>query len=159
MQVGRRLRNPKMAGTRKMKRFVIDTSVAVKWFSQGEDNNKNALLLRQQMFEKRCTVLAPDLMIYELANALRFNPHFSAEDVRAAINSLLDMGITFKEAGRNVISQAINLAYKYKLTVYDACFLALTQTEKTSLLTADTKFLEKIKSLGNIILLSEFTEK
>ncbi|MBN1625675.1 MAG: hypothetical protein JW944_04055 [Deltaproteobacteria bacterium] len=36
-----------------------------------------AINLRYQILEKRCTAIIPDLLIYEIANTLRYNPNFT----------------------------------------------------------------------------------
>ena len=74
-----------------VKKFVLDTSVVVKWFSGDEDDAEHANKLRHQIQEGLCVITIPDLLFYELANALRHNPNFTAEDVRVALDSVFDM--------------------------------------------------------------------
>src|SRR3989338_1459981 len=71
-----------------VKKFVLDTSVVVKWFSRDEDDAEHANKLRRQIQEGLCVITIPDLLFYELANALRHNPNFTAEDVRVALDSV-----------------------------------------------------------------------
>jgi len=138
-----------------MKKYVIDTSVAVKWFSKVEDDTENALQLRQQMLDGICSVTVPDLLIYELANALKNNPNFTSKDVKVALDSIFNMGIEIREADGLVIAQAIDIAFRLNVTVYDACFMALSQIEKIPFITADHKFIERVKDFKGIIRLSE----
>lgn len=51
--------------------IVLDASVAVKWFTE-EKNTDLALEIRDCYFEEDLTLYAPDLIIYEVENALRF---------------------------------------------------------------------------------------
>ena len=138
-----------------MKKFVIDTSVAVKWFSRVEEDTENALQLRQKMFNGLCYIIVPDLMIYELANALKHNPYFTKKNVSSALDSILDMGLDIREPDGSVMTIAIEIAYKYDVTVYDAYFIALSQVEKSPFITADYKFINRIKGFKGIIKLSE----
>jgi len=138
-----------------MKKYVIDTSVAVKWFSKAEDDTANALLLRQQMLDGICSLTVPDLLIYELANALRHNPNFTSKDVKVALDSIFNMGIEIREADGLIISHAIDIAFRLNVTVYDAYFMALSEIEKIPFLTADYKFIERVKGFKGIIKLSE----
>ncbi len=138
-----------------MKKYVIDTSVAVKWFSKAEDDTANALLLRQQMLDGICSLTVPDLLIYELANALRHNPNFTSKDVKVALDSIFNMGIEIREVDSLIISHAIDIAFRLNVTVYDAYFMALSQIEKIPFLTADYKFIERVKGFKGIIKLSE----
>jgi len=138
-----------------MKKYVIDTSVAVKWFSKVEDDTENALQLRQQMLDGICSVTVPDLLIYELANALKNNPNFTSKDVKVALDSIFNMGIEIIKADGLVIAHAVDIAFRLNVTVYDACFMALSQIEKILFITADYKFIERVKDFKGIIRLSE----
>lgn len=137
-----------------MKEFVVDTSVVVKWFSKDEDDSEIALHLRQDMLDGHCTLIAPDLLIYELANALKYNPNFTSKDVKASMDSVYNMGIDIRGVGSLVITHAIEIAFKFNVTIYDAYFMALSQIEKKPFLTADYKFTKRIKGFKNIIMLS-----
>lgn len=140
-----------------MKRHVLDTSVVIKWFSEhGEDDLASALALRQGIIEGTLAVVVPDLLFYELANALRFNPHFSAEDVAQAVQSVNDMGFEIRAVEPAVLERSIDMAFKFTITVYDAYFLSLAQTEGKALITADYKMAGRMKGSKYLVRLSEF---
>lgn len=138
-----------------MKKLVVDTSVIVKWFSEDENNAEHANKLRRQILEGLYDIIVPDLLFYELANALRHNPNFTAEDVRAALDSIFDMEFDIRKVDSSVIAAAIAIAFKCNVTVYDAYFLALSQLERKPFVTADYKFAGRIKSFKNIVHLTE----
>lgn len=138
-----------------MMEYVIDTSVAVKWFSKDENDSEIALQLRQQMLDGHCSMIAPDLLIYELTNALRYNPNFTNKDVNAALDSIFNMSIDIKNVDASVVVRAIDIAFRFNVTVYDAYFMALSQIEKKHFLTADYKFIERIKGFKGIVKLSD----
>lgn len=144
-----------MAGTAEMKGYVLDTSVVVKWFGWDEGDSGNALRLRQGLLEGSCAVTVPNLMFYELANALRHNRNLTAGDVKAAVDSVFDMGLEVREAGKQVTAHAIDLAFRFGVTVYDAYYLALSQAEKKPFVTADYRFLARIKGFRGALKLSE----
>jgi predicted nucleic acid-binding protein len=98
----------------------------------------------------------PELLFYELANALRYNPHFSTKDVSEAIDSVFDMALEVVRIDKKVMEDAVALAFKYHITVYDAYFLGLSRAEGKPLITADYKFFEKMKGYKGIIKLSEY---
>ena len=137
-----------------MKSCVIDSSVAVKWFSR-EAGTEAALALREDAFSGKCRLEAPDLLLFELANALRFNSRFSADDVKLALGSILDMGITFHPAEGPLLSRAVDLAFRYRMTVYDGCFIALAELRGLPLITADEKLMEKAGNHAGLVRLSE----
>lgn len=141
-----------------MKEFILDTSVVLKWFSEfGEEDMDQALQLRQALLRGSALFIVPELLFYELSNALRYNPHFSSEDVQEAVNSAFDMGLNIRGVDKKVIGDAVSLAYKYNVTVYDAYFLALCRTERKPLIIADYKLFKKIKGFKEIIKLSDMT--
>jgi predicted nucleic acid-binding protein len=134
-----------------MKRYVIDTSVVVKWFSSYDEGDlDHALHLRRQFAEGECSMIVPDLLFYELANALRFNPRFTPADVRRAVGSVIGMGFVVREASLEMLSLAVETAYDRGATVYDACFAAVAQMENGALVTADDRLYTRFKRLKNI---------
>ncbi len=58
---------------------VVDSSVAVKWFSQ-EDKTNEALALRDSHVRGLVTLLATPLPSCELANALRYKPDYDKDN-------------------------------------------------------------------------------
>jgi len=138
-----------------VKKYVLDTSVVIKWFSEyNEGDLDKALDLRYEILEGTCSVVVPDLLFYETANALRYNPHFTANDVKEAVSALAEMGFEVKTTETDIIGHAIEIAFKNDVTVYDACFLALSQIEEVPFVTADYRFMERVKEFDNIMRLS-----
>lgn len=52
---------------------VLDASVVVKWFSE-EDYTGKALDIRERITARGERAIVPDLLLYELSNALKYNP-------------------------------------------------------------------------------------
>jgi len=139
------------------RKYVLDASVAVKWFSSADEKDlKKSLRLRQAHIDNSIALAIPDLLYYELANALRYNPAFTPKDVDAAMESIFNLGIETREANPQLIRNAIVLAYKTGVTIYDACFLSLAQELDAILITADQSFLRKVSSLNFVQRLSDF---
>ena len=138
-----------------MKRYVIDTSVAVKWLSDEDDTDK-ALQLRKDLLDAECQLIIPDLLIYEISNALRHNPHLSDDDVKLALASLFNMSLVMKTPDPACMDRAIDLAFEFDVSVYDAYFLALARIEKIPFITADYTFLKRMKGYSNIVSLSDY---
>lgn len=55
--------------------FVIDASVVIKWFIEEKDSAK-AVLLKEKHINGKTILIAPDLLIYEVANVLLFSKIF-----------------------------------------------------------------------------------
>jgi predicted nucleic acid-binding protein len=130
-----------------VKRYVIDASLAVKWFSAfGEDDLTKADKLLQHYVDGSCDFVAPTLIVYELANALRFNPNFKVTDVKRAVKDFFDLEITLEDPSQ-YMNAAIELAFTLSLTIYDAIYAALSQFTGIPLITADYQFYERAKNL------------
>jgi len=98
--------------------------------------------------------VSSSLVLYEICNALCFNPNFGREDVSKAIRSLLKL--EFELVGfSQVFEPAIEFAFSQNITIYDAAYIAVSQTRHIPLLTADYKLLAKIENLPLVIPLRE----
>lgn len=137
-----------------MTAFVIDSSVAVKWFSRERDSDA-ADRLRLALLEGHCCLAAPDLLLYELANALRFNPAFDPDDVARAVQSIVDMDLDLRPAAGALVKKAVDLAFARDITVYDGVFLALAEITGRPLITADEKLTARAGDLRLCVRLSE----
>jgi predicted nucleic acid-binding protein len=71
---------------------VIDASVAIKWFTQEEDRDK-ALEISNNFINEEIDIVIPDLTLYEISNALRYNSNFNSTDVKDAIESIADLDL------------------------------------------------------------------
>jgi len=123
-------------------KVVLDASVIVKWYNE-EDYSKKALLIRDDYISGKVDLVEPYLLIYEVGNALRYNPEFGQSDVESATRNLLDMQMDLRELNVEQISVLLGLAYTYGITFYDAAYLALSNNEDIKFYTADDKLLAK----------------
>lgn len=130
--------------------FVLDTSVFIKWYRQGEVLADQALILRTSYLDGRINILAPALCLYELANVLRFKDDLNTEQVQFAIQSMFDFGIEWISPSREVLSKATVIARTYQTTVYDAVFVALATILDLSFMTADKRLCDRLAALPNV---------
>jgi predicted nucleic acid-binding protein len=135
--------------------YVLDASVIIKWFSEEEYTN-TAIEIRNKFFKCTYELAAPDLILYEVSNALRFNPKFDEEDVIEAVSSLFDMGISIIVPTPRVVKSSITMAFKYNITIYDAFYAALAGEIGFTFVTADSKLYQKIKDLKFVRHISGF---
>jgi predicted nucleic acid-binding protein len=127
--------------------IVLDASVIVKWFSEEEYADK-ALQIRERFLKGEESIIIPDLLLYELANALRYNRDFNSTDVRDALASIFDMDIDIIVPISALISSAITLAFDHNITIYDAFYVALAKESGLSLVTADDKLYKRTRELN-----------
>ncbi len=141
------------------KMYVLDASVLIKWFSD-EEYTDIALKLRDDFFKGNIELVVPDLLLYEVSNALRYNPNFDENDVVEAVDSLYDIGIDIIIPTGDVIRSAIKFAFTHNVTIYDAFYAALADEIDFTLITADAKFYRKTDNLGLIKFIDEiYTEE
>ncbi len=140
-----------------MNSYTLDSSVIIKWFSSSNENDlENALSLRNDIKKGLCIISVPDLLFYEIANALRYNPHFTETDVKDALQSIYDMEFNIVRTDKDIMLTAIDIAFNFKTTVYDATFLATSSRQNSIFITADYKFFDRVKDYNKIIKLSDF---
>ena len=102
-----------------------------------------ALQLRTDYASRRVELVAPYLITYEIANSLRYNPDFGAEDVKSAITDLMNMQLSLQPPDVTQMQRATDLAFRYGITIYDAAYLALAETSEIPFYTADEKLVLK----------------
>lgn len=136
--------------------YVIDASVILKWFSQaGESDLDKALQLREDFRERNIDLYAPELLIYEIANVLRYKKILNEDIIHKAISSIYDMEILMP-VNAGIMTQAVTIARQYHITVYDSSYLGFAQSVGCHLITADKKLYQKIKELPGIIFVSDY---
>jgi predicted nucleic acid-binding protein len=119
---------------------LLDTSVAVKWFIREEDSEK-AADLRQAHGRAELLLHAPDILLLELTNALRYSPLVFAEEIPQALRLFPGLGIPIIPFDLDALISSVTLSLEHDLAVYDSYFLALAQALEMPLITADRKML------------------
>ena len=135
-------------------KYVVDASVVVKWFSKFEEDADSAEKLLSSYVEGASILTSSSLVLYEVCNALRFNPNFGKEDVLRAGKSLLKLELELVEFSE-VFETATELAFSQDVTMYDAAYIAVSQRRHIPLITADYKLLAKLKDVPLVMPLKE----
>ena len=139
------------------KTYVLDASVCIKWFSaEDEEYVEKASAIRAQHRDNKISLAAPDLLVYEITNALSYNPLFDSEKVNKAIQSLYQMDIKFVKPSLTLIAEAINLRFLKEITIYDAVYIALARYINVQCITADRKLFNSINGLNCVIFLGDY---
>ncbi len=125
----------------------MDASVAVKWFTE-EEGTEASVKIRDQHIDGTLSLSAPDLLVYELSNALRYKPGFDEGKVRRAIADIIDLQVDLITPGRELMDKSAEAAFRYGATVYDSCYLALGELMGIEVYTSDRKFYEQAKGSG-----------
>ena len=134
--------------------MIIDASVIAKWFLDEKGTNV-ALKIREDYLNGKIDIEIPDLLIYEIANVLRYK-NFTAEEIKDAISSIFSMDFLIVTPTPSLINMASKIALTNDITIYDAVYVALSKYFGTPLITADKKLYEKVKGQYDVLILLEY---
>jgi predicted nucleic acid-binding protein len=125
--------------------LTVDASVAAKWLIE-EDRRDLARDVLREGFE----LLAPDLLLVEVANALRNKVRNSLLDVEQAKNGLVILPRYFSQliAPDGLLGAAFDIACSINHPVADCVYIACAMRIGAPLLTDDAKLFQKTKMLG-----------
>ena len=137
--------------------YVVDASVLVKWFlHEKEADRDRALALRDLHISGRSIIYIPGLALLEVLNAVRFSPKADEEDGEMALETLHDLHLETKAPEVDLLRKANAIAWAYKITIYDALYVALAEQVGYPLITADEVMVKKLKGHSIVISLRDF---
>lgn len=142
-----------MAASKKV--VVADASVVAKWFVD-EEYTKKALSLRQDYVNGKTDIACPDLLPYEVLNALRYNPELGEEHIKAAAEALEKYRLWQYPILGELSKICIRNSLAYGISLYDSSYVSLAEHIDTSFYTADEKMLEKVGRGGRFLHISEY---
>ncbi len=128
-----------------MTAIVLDASAVAKWFVK-EEGSSDMRTIRDEIASGELKGYAPDLVLIEIANLLRYSRGASPEDAINAVGSLSIL-IHLKRS-EEVLEEAIKLAFKRGITVYDSLYVALAMKIGAKLVTYDEKLLDKFEGIA-----------
>lgn len=127
-----------------MSEFVVDASVALKWVVT-EEGTENALALLSAG-----TLCAPELLIAECANILWKKvrlAQLSAEEALLAAE-LIERADVELCPMRALLEPTTKLAIDLDHPAYDCVYLALAIARDANFVTADARFISKVRDLS-----------
>lgn len=138
-----------------MTQYVVDASVAAKWFFP--ENDSQAAL---ELLSGRHTLLAPDLIRAELGNMfwkLVMRKKITPNEATLMMQHFLSAPLCIQDSAL-LLPGALEIAMKTRCTVYDSLYFALAMQEKAKVVTADKRLantLEKTTLSRFVMLLGE----
>lgn len=142
-----------MAGRKKV--VVVDASVIIKWFVD-EEHSKKAIALRQGYIDGKLDIVCPNLLPYEVLNALRYNPESGEEHVRLAAEALKKYQLWLYPILGELAALCIKNSFAYGMSLYDSAYVSLAEYLDSTLYTADEKLLDKVGKSGKFKHISDF---
>jgi predicted nucleic acid-binding protein len=124
---------------------VLDASVVVKWFWE-EKFSDIALKIRKLFRDGKIDIAIPDLLFYEVANAVKFNQKLSGKEKAGIVKSVYDVGFDIITHSKKLMEKALSLSLRYKgIAIYDFVYLAIAKDLDTLYVTADKEFCGKTR--------------
>jgi predicted nucleic acid-binding protein len=142
---------------RASKTLVVDASVVLKWFVPERDTDK-AIKLRDWHIDGHLTLMAPDLLVYEVANALRYHPDITEAEIREDVEALFMLDIDLIQPSTEFIASTAEIARRQDISIYDSSYLTLANLASANLVTSDKKLQGKATGGGRVIMLQELDE-
>jgi predicted nucleic acid-binding protein len=134
-------------------KYVIDSSVAVKWELSETDSDK-ADSLRNDFRKGVHEFLSLDIFMVEAAHALTRAERQRRILVGQARKLFLDVLTTppIFFPFHPLMLRAIDISSKMRIGVYDCCYVALAEREQCEFVTADTTLVKNLQSTFPFIL-------
>jgi predicted nucleic acid-binding protein len=125
--------------------IVVDANVAVNWTIETPLSNDAERLLQSGV-----PLIAPEFIIVEVTNAFYFSFRQQTGRAQRALDGLEFLSRWFAELVPATPLRHRAMAYAMELDhpVYDCFYLALAESRSTRLVTADDRFLRKVKETG-----------
>jgi predicted nucleic acid-binding protein len=125
-----------------MTRYVVDASVAIKWFVDEEVAEEARILLGDDY-----ELAAPDFFLIECGNILWKKvqrAELLIEEARLIRQALEQQPIDLF-SGTRLLEPALEIAIDSKCAVYDGCNIAVAMLTDCQLVTADRKLVNALK--------------
>ena len=136
--------------------YVVDASVGVKWFvREREADREVALALRQRHIEGATRMIVPELFLLEVPNAIKTGRKSKEEELAEVLTTLADLEMQIERHTPRVLRKTNAVAWAYKLTWYDAVYVALAETLGFPCVTADETLLRKMKGHSIVLRLKD----
>lgn len=138
-----------------MKSYVIDAPVVAKCFIE-EDYSDKALEVINAHVDRRLSLSAPSLIVYELGNIFWRHLRITAEKACEFIEKFLDLQIGLVDvwSDAELLKNTCAISKNRNLTFYDASYLAMVKKDGAKLITADEYLGNKVPNF--VVLLKEF---
>lgn len=133
--------------------LVLDSSVTLSWFFEDERTSATASVL-ERVVEQGAVV--PAIWRLEVANALQSGLRRGRVDVAFRDATLSDLGqldiVSDPDTDSHAWAETLQLADRFRLTLYDAAYMELAQRRHLPLATLDRELRMAAKALGTVLL-------
>ena len=133
--------------------FIVDASVALLWLIDLPASKE-----AEQLLQRDETIIAPDILVPEIANALWKTVTFAGLPSAEAQDAMNTLDRFFSEIAPTypLRDRALAIALELKHPAYDCFYLAFAEQRACPLITADKRLVRKAKKTPFEKLISEF---
>ena len=124
--------------------IVVDASVALKWFVNDEPLAEEAGSVLTEIERDPGPYLVPDLFMNELLAVLCRLPESCPSKVQEALALVEALGMTRVGNGHELLALAADFAGRWRLSGYDAVYVALAALSNGVWLTADARAARRV---------------
>lgn len=132
--------------------FVLDASIAVKWFFNDEPLAVDAKNVLADLIEKPKNFIVPMLFFIEVSAVLIKKTKWDSKFTERALTHIYDLGIVTIPFGKTLHDEAISIAHDYKISFYDAIYVSTAKAFNGRWLTADIKATTQIPATHTMLL-------
>ena len=128
--------------------IVVDASVAIKWFVTDEPLVEEAAQVLAEIGRDPSPYAIPDLFMNELLAVLYRLPGSRSSKVQEALSLVEALGMARIGNGHELLALAADFAERWKLSGYDAVYVALAALSDGVWLTADARAARRVGTSG-----------
>jgi predicted nucleic acid-binding protein len=133
--------------------IVLDASVALKWFVDAEPLVEEARDVLDDIERDPRAYLVPELFMNELLAVLSRLPRASRSRVQGALHAVESLGLARVGNGHELLTAAADIACSWRISGYDAVYVALAALTGGEWLTADARAAARVPRRGLVRLL------
>ncbi|MEM2893802.1 MAG: type II toxin-antitoxin system VapC family toxin [Candidatus Bathyarchaeia archaeon] len=124
--------------------LIVDASVVVKWFVDEEYSNK-AIKIRDMYIDGKIRILAPEIINFEILNALYYKKLFSENELREISEALDAYSFDLYSLKGEYSRKTVEIMFYNDITIYDASYISLAVMRNTFMYTADEDLISRLK--------------
>ncbi|OGQ89464.1 MAG: hypothetical protein A2289_09025 [Deltaproteobacteria bacterium RIFOXYA12_FULL_58_15] len=136
--------------------IVIDASVALKWFFDGEPGRVRALLVLDAVRENPDGFAVPELFFAEMLAVLCRSLNAKSSRIQSHMGDLEALGLTRIGHGHELLETAVGFSVDWGLSGYDALYAATAHLLNGTWLTADKKAARRVRKAPLVQLLDSW---
>ena len=122
---------------------VADASVVVKWFVE-EEHTDAALRLRDDYVDRTVDIVSPDLLPYEVLNALRYSPGLGENQLNEIVEALDKYSLWLTPFEGDLTRACVENSMRHGISVYDSAYISLGQIKEIPVYTADRRLMNRV---------------